>query len=92
MRRSRRWRMFHMGETVGMYRKSDADTVPIGQGVLTAMSPQYEVRAIRWRTPGVPRSRLYGNTASLVALPGDALVRPAYHARDAKLLATWFPA
>jgi len=50
-------RMFHIGDTVGIYPKSDTDDVPVGQGVLAATRPQYEVRDLRWRLPTRTRSR-----------------------------------
>ena len=50
--------MFRVDEIVGIYPNSDADIVPVGQGVLTADGAHYVVEYIRWRTPDITRQRL----------------------------------
>jgi len=86
--------MFHIGDIVGIYPNSDADTAPVGQGVLAAIRPQYEVRDLRWRLSPRTRSRLWFDAVSCVErYEGHYfMLRPEYHARDANLLAKWFPA
>jgi hypothetical protein len=86
--------MFHIGDIVGIYPNSDADTVPVGQGVLAATRPQYEVRDLRWRLSTRTRSRLWFDAVSCVErYEGHYfMLRPEYHTQDATLLAKLFPA
>ena len=65
----------------------------MGQGVLAALGPSYEVRDIRWRSPEVARGRLWFDPASRrERFEGHFMLRPEYHARDANLLAKLFSA
>lgn len=84
--------MFGLGDTVAIYAKSDTDDVPVGQGTLTATSPQYELRDLRWRASEMTRTRMWFDVATRVeAFEGQYMVRPECHARDSNLLAKWFP-
>lgn len=83
--------MFTLGDTVAIYPHSDTDDVPVGAGTLTATSPKYELRDIRWRAADVGRTRLWFDVASRVEVyEGHYMVRPECHARDSNLLAKWF--
>ncbi len=84
--------MFRLGDTIGIYPHSDLNDVPVGQGVLTATSPKYEVQDLRWRTPGMTRSRLWFDPVSrLEVCEGAYMLRPEWQARDANRLAKLFP-
>ena len=84
--------MFRIGDTIGIYPHSDLNDVPVGQGVLAAPSPKYEAQDLRWRTPGMTRSRLWFDPVSRVEVfEGAYMLRPEWQARDANLLAKLFP-
>jgi hypothetical protein len=84
--------MFRVGETVGIYPHSDTDTIPIGQGVLTADGAHYVVEHIRWQTPDMMRQRLRFDPFSRTEMSqGATMLRPECQARDANLLAKLFP-
>ena len=85
--------MFRVGATVGIYPNSHTDTVPLGQGVLTADGAHDVVEHIRWRTPAMTRQRLRFDPFSCTEMSqGATMLRPEWHARDATLLAKLFSA
>jgi hypothetical protein len=84
--------MFCLGGTVATSLNSTTDDVPVGQGVLTATSPRYEVRDLRWRSADMTRSRLWFEVGTRVeAFEGQYMLRLEWHARDNNLLNKWFP-